>query len=278
MNTTASTPSPEIGNTCELPGIRINYQDMGEGEPILLIHGSGPGVSAWANWRGVLPVLSQKYRVIAPDMAGFGYTVTDRAPKFSVEDWVQQVVGFLDALDIQKVHVVGNSFGGAIALHLAKKHPDRLKKIVLMGAVSLTFPITDELDKVWGYQPSIEAMREMMGIFAYDQSLITEDLIQSRYEVSKQRGMDKVYESLFPGPRQRWVDALGQSESALREITHETLIVHGRDDKVIPLDISMRLLKVLEKSTLLVFGQCGHWTQIEKRQEFLDAVDSFFSR
>lgn len=266
---------PEIGKTCVIAGARINYHDIGNGEPLLLIHGSGPGVSAWANWRGVIPDLSAKYRVLAPDMAGFGYTRTDQPPTFDVERWVDQVVGLLDALCLDAVHVVGNSFGGAIALHLARCYPKRVRKLVLMGAVSLGFPITPGLEKVWGYTPSLEGMRELMGCFAHDQGLVNEDLIASRYEVSRQRGMDRVYESLFPAPRQRWVDGLAPSEQALRTISHRTLIVHGRDDRVIPVDVSMRLARVLPNADLLVFGQCGHWTQIEKRDAFVHAVVAF---
>ncbi|MES2412864.1 MAG: alpha/beta hydrolase [Pseudomonadota bacterium] len=255
----------------------MNYHDTGTGESILLIHGSGPGVSAWANWRGIMPALSNEFRVIAPDMAGFGYTTTDEPMIFSVYTWVQQISSFLDKLNLERVHVVGNSFGGAIALHLAREHPERVGRIVLMGAVSLPFQISGGLEKVWGYTPSINAMRELMGVFAFDKSLITEELISSRYEVSTQRGMDKIYESLFPAPRQRWVDALAQEEAELRRITHETLIVHGRDDRVIPLEISVRLLNTLPNSDLIVFGKCGHWTQIEKRVEFVNAVKSFLS-
>jgi len=274
--TTQTQLPPEMGKTCAIPGARINYHDTGSGAPVLLIHGSGPGVSAWANWRGVIPLLGTNYRVIAPDMAGFGYTQSEQAPAFDVARWVDQVVQFLDQLGLAKVHVVGNSFGGAVALHLARRHPQRVDKLVLMGAVSLPFPLTPGLDKVWGYTPSQEAMRELMGLFAHDRSLVNDDLVASRYEVSRQRGMDKVYEALFPEPRQRWVDALGQDEAALRAITHRTLIVHGRDDQVIPLDVSLRLERVLPNADLLVFGNCGHWTQIEKRDEFVRAVRAFF--
>lgn len=274
MTIPPQTP-PEIGKTCDLPGVHINYHDTGSGAPVLLIHGSGPGVSAWANWRGVIPPLGETYRVIAPDMVGFGYTRTDQPAAFDVECWVDLVVQLLDRLGLPKVHVVGNSFGGAIALHLARRHPQRVDKLVLMGAVSLPFPLTPGLDKVWGYTPSLQGMRELMGLFAHDQSLINDDLIASRFEVSRQRGMDKVYESLFPAPRQRWVDALGQDENLLRRVRNRTLIVHGRDDQVIPVDVSLRLLRVLPNADLLVFGNCGHWTQIEKRDEFVRAVRAF---
>ena len=277
MNTETPT-SPEIGKSCAIAGATINYHDLGQGEPLLLIHGSGPGVSAWANWRGVMPDLSTQFRVIAPDMIGFGHSRSEVVPQFDVDRWVGQVVALLDALGLDRVNVVGNSFGGAIALHLARRHPGRVHRLALMGAVSLSFQLTRGLDLVWGYRPSPEAMRDLMKVFAHDQSLISEDLIASRYQVSMQRGMDKVYESLFPAPRQRWVEALAHSEEQLREVKQPTLIMHGREDQVIPLEISLRLMSILPNPTLLVFGNCGHWTQIEKREAFIGAVTDFMHR
>ena len=279
MNTPTTLPaSPEIAKSRAIAGATINYHDLGHGQPLLLIHGSGPGVSAWANWRGVMPDLSKHFRVIAPDMLGFGHTRSDNPPTFDVERWVDQVVALLDALGLQQVDVVGNSFGGAIALHLARKHPRRVRRLALMGAVSLSFDITPGLELVWAYRPSLEAMRGLMKVFAHDQSLISDDLIASRYQVSTQRGMDKVYESLFPAPRQRWVDALAHNEEQLRALKHPTLIMHGREDQVIPLSISLRLMAILPNATLLVFGNCGHWTQIEKREAFIAALRDFLDR
>ncbi|VCU72325.1 2-hydroxymuconate semialdehyde hydrolase [Pigmentiphaga humi] len=277
MNTTETSSSPELGKSLALPGLRVNYHDRGEGRPLLLVHGSGPGVSAWANWRGVIDELSCHHRVIAPDMAGFGYTAFDPGTSFDIDHWVGQVIGVLDALELEQVDLLGNSFGGGIALHVARRHPERVRRLVLMGAVSVSFPLTEGLDMVWGYTPSIDNMRRLMGVFAWDQSLTTESLVRLRYEASIQRGMDKVYESLFPAPRQRWVDMLAQPEEELARIDNPTLILHGRDDKVIPLEASLRLLRILKNADLTVFGNCGHWTQIEKRREFVHAVLEFLA-
>jgi 2-hydroxymuconate-semialdehyde hydrolase len=83
---------------------------------VLLIHGSGPGVTAWANWRLVMPALAQSCRVIAPDMVGFGYTERLPGDVHTMEGWVAHAIGVLDALGIERTDLVGNSFGGAIAL------------------------------------------------------------------------------------------------------------------------------------------------------------------
>lgn len=269
--------SPEIGKKCPTGQFETNYHDVGDGAPILMIHGSGPGVSAWANWRGVLADMGKTNRVVAPDMVGFGYTEVPEGRDLGIGVWLDQLVSLLDNLELPKVHLVGNSFGGAIALHFTRKYPQRVAKLALMGAVSSSFPITEGLDKVWGYTPSHENMRELMNVFVHNKGLISEDLIKLRFEASKQRGMDKVYESLFPAPRQQWVDVLALPDEGLRSIKQPTLILHGRDDQVIPFSASLRAFDLIPNASLLAFGGCGHWTQIEKRNEFVRAVLAFFN-
>ncbi|MCB1755197.1 MAG: alpha/beta fold hydrolase, partial [Gammaproteobacteria bacterium] len=156
--------NPEIGKSIKAAGLMTNYHEQGQGEPVLLIHGSGPGVSAWANWRLTLPALADNYRVIAPDMAGFGFSERPENYQYNMENWVTQAVGLLDALEIEKAAVVGNSFGGALALAMAIKHPSRVERLVLMGSVGVPFDITEGLDAVWGYQPSLENMKSLLDI------------------------------------------------------------------------------------------------------------------
>ncbi|MCP1604144.1 alpha/beta fold hydrolase [Pseudomonas citronellolis] len=267
--------SPEIANSLRIGDCTINYHDQGKGEPILLIHGSGPGVTAWANWRGVIPELSARARVIAPDMLGFGYTQCPAGRRLDPDAWVNQLTGLLDALDVATVSVVGNSFGGAIALALAQRHPQRVKRLVLMGSAGLSFPITEGLEKVWGYQPSLQAMGELMGVFAYDHSLINDDLVRMRYEASIRDDVQSRFAQLFPAPRQQGVEMLAVPEAALRELPQQTLLIHGRDDRVIPLEVSERLLRLIPHAQLHVFGECGHWVQIERAGEFIRLLMDF---
>ena len=273
----AETQNPEIGQSIQTGPILTNYHDVGSGDPVLMIHGSGPGVSAWANWRLTLGNLKSNFRMLALDMAGFGYTQSPEGMEFTREVWLQQLVDFLDALGLEKVHVIGNSFGGSMALALAIAHPERVNKVILMGAVGVPFELTDGLDAVWGYEPSVENMDAILRIFAYDQSLIGEELAKLRYEASIRPGIQEAFSSMFPAPRQRWVDAMAHEEKDIRAIPHKTLMVHGRDDKVIPLSTSMTLLDWIDDSQLHVFGRCGHWTQIEHSDAFCRIVDSFLN-
>ncbi len=267
--------NPEIGLTCPTGQVVTNYHDLGEGAPVLLIHGSGPGVSAWANWRLPLSVLSRRFRCIAPDMAGFGYSAVPAGYAFTRQAWLDQLIGLLDALGIEKAHVVGNSFGGSMALALAIAAPERVDRLVLMGSVGVPFALTEGLDAVWGYTPGIDRMKAIMGYFAFDRALIGDDLVRMRYEASVRPGVQESYAAMFPAPRQRWIEAMSHAEADLRAIPHQTLLIHGRDDRVIPLQTTLTLNSWIDNSQAHIFGRCGHWTQIEQASRFGRLVDDF---
>jgi 2-hydroxymuconate-semialdehyde hydrolase len=275
MTTTIS--SPEIGQSIDAGGIDVNYHDHGSGFPVLLIHGSGPGVSAYANWRLVMPELSKQRRVIAPDMVGFGFTERPAGYQYTMTNWVKQAIDLLDALGLEQADLVGNSFGGALSLALTIHHPERVRRLVLMGAAGVSFPITPALDAVWGYEPSFENMRRIMDVFAYDRGLVNDDLARLRYQASAREGVQESSAQMFPAPRQRWVEALASPEEDIAKIDKETLIVHGRDDQVIPLENSLRMSQLISRSQLHVFGRCGHWTQIEHAARFAQLVSNFLA-
>ena len=275
----SATPSnPEIGQSITAAGIRTNYHDSGgAGAPVLLIHGSGPGVSAWANWRLVMPALAQQARVIAPDMVGFGYTERPQGFVYSMDAWVRQAVGLLDALGIARTDLVGNSFGGGLSLALAIAHPERVRRLVLMGSAGVSFPLTEGLDAVWGYTPSVENMRAIMDYFAFDQGLMSDDLARLRFEASIRPGFQESFAAMFPAPRQRWIEALASAEADIRALPHQALVIHGREDRVIPLSTSLTLSSWIQRSQLHVYGQCGHWTQIEHAARFARLVGDFLA-
>ncbi|HAC33684.1 MAG TPA: 2-hydroxy-6-oxo-2,4-heptadienoate hydrolase [Gammaproteobacteria bacterium] len=268
--------NPEIGQFIDAGGIRTNYHDLGEGEPTVMIHGSGPGVTAFANWRGSFPVLSERLRIIAPDMLGFGYTETPEGMEYTLENWVKHLIGLLDALGIEKANLVGNSYGGALTLATAIRHPDRVNRIVLMGAAGVSFELTEGLDYAWGYTPSLENMRKMLDLFAYNRELVTDELAQMRFEASSRPGVQERYGSMFPAPRQRSIEALASDEDDIRKIQSPALIIHGREDVILPYSNSTRLFELLPNAQLHMFGKCGHWTQIEHTRRFNALLLDFF--
>lgn len=271
------TQNPEIGHAIVANGIVTNYHDVGTGFPVLLIHGSGPGVSAWANWRLTIPALAAGRRVIAPDMVGFGFSERPVGIRYGLDTWVAQAIGLLDALKIERADLIGNSFGGALALALAIRHPTRVRRLVLMGAAGVSFPITPGLDAVWGYQPSIQNMRQLLDIFSFDHTLMSDELAELRYRASIQPGFQEAFSAMFPAPRQNGVEALASREEDIRALPHETLVIHGREDQVLPLSNSLTLAQWISRSQLHVFGRCGHWTQIEHAARFTQLVSDFLA-
>lgn len=275
---TGVSTRPELGRTVTAGGIATNYLDEGDGPAVVFVHGSGPGVTAYANWRLTIPALAGRFHCYAPDMVGFGFTERPPGIEYGLQTWVDQLVGFLDALGLDRVNLVGNSFGGAIALRLASQHPDRVSRLALMGSVGVPFPITEGLDAVWGYQPSPAAMRRIMDYFAYSRELVSDELAEVRYRASIEPGFQESFAAMFPPPRQRWVDALTTPDDEIAALPHETLIIHGREDQVIPLHTSLRLFELIDRAELHIFGRCGHWTQIEWAAPFAELLADFLSR
>jgi pimeloyl-ACP methyl ester carboxylesterase len=273
----AETEKPEIGATADAAGVKTNYLEAGKGPDVVLIHGSGPGVTAYANWRLVIPKLGEDFHVVAPDMVGFGFTDRPDDIEYSVQTWADQTVGLMDSLGIQKAHLVGNSFGGAIALRIATQHPDRVDRMVLMGSMGVDFPITEGLERVWGYEPSFENMRKVLDVFAFDRKLVPDELAEVRYRASMQPGFQESFAAMFPAPRQRWVDAMRTPDEEIRKLTHRTLIIHGREDQVIPVETTIKLMQLIDNGDVHVFSHCGHWVQIERNADFNRLVRDFFT-
>jgi 2-hydroxymuconate-semialdehyde hydrolase len=275
---TMSENNPEIGKSIATVGYKTNYHDQGAGPAVLMLHGSGAGVTGWANWRGQIPALSPSFRVVAPDLIGFGYT--ERLPGFQykfMDTWVDQMLALLDALEIGQAHVVGNSFGGSLALALAVRAPARIGRMVLMGSGGVAAPVTPELEELWGYKPSAANMKKIMSIMAHNQSLVSDEIAEMRYRATMRPGVQEAFEQLFPPPRQRWLDAQIVPDDRLRALSHPVLIVHGREDRVVPPSTSQRLFELIPNAQLHLIGQCGHWTMIEHRDRFNRMVADFFS-
>ena len=262
----------------DIGGVATEILDTGAGSPVLLLHGSGPGVSALANWRPVIPALSKDHRVIAPDQLGFGGTATGEARTYGRKAWTDHALAVLDALETGPVDIIGNSMGGAVALSIAAARPEAVRRIVLMGTMGVAMALPPGLNTIWGYQPGVANMREVIGLFAHDRALITDDLVRMRYESSLNPPVRDSWAAMFPEPRQRWVDDLALAGSELAAITQPVLMVHGSDDRVVPWRSSSQLLvDLLPDVRLHVIGGCGHWTMIEKTAEFLAVVEPFLA-
>lgn len=270
----------EIGKSIVAAGIKTNYHEAGEGQPLVLLHGSGPGVSAWANWSRVIPRLGTRFRVLAPDIVGFGFTERPDEAEYGIKLWVRHLIGFLDALDVRRATLVGNSFGGGISLAASLRHADRIERMVMMGAPAGEFAQTEGLAASWHYEPSLANMENMLRMFPHDQSIVTAEMIRARYEASLLHGGQAAFRKLIakPGISGEQTMVRGVPEEALRTIQTPILALHGRDDHVVPLECSLRIMRSVPNAELHVFGNCGHWVQIEREAAFVELVTSFAAR
>jgi 2-hydroxymuconate-semialdehyde hydrolase len=270
----------------DVAGVSTALIDVGPDEsgagtgypPVLLLHGSGPGVTAAANWRPVIPALSENHRVLAPDQLGFGGTATGEPRTYGRQAWTEHALALLDTLGVGTVDIIGNSMGGAVALSIARARPHAVRRIVLMGSMGVAMALPAGLNTIWGYTPGVPQMREVIGLFAHDRRLITDELVELRYQASLRPAVRDSWQAMFPEPRQRWVDDLALSGAELASVAVPVLLVHGRDDRVVPWRVSSaQLIDLLPDARLHVMSGCGHWTMIEKTAEFLAVVRPFLA-
>jgi pimeloyl-ACP methyl ester carboxylesterase len=255
----------------------IHYHDVGEGDPVVLIHGSGPGVSGWANFEGNLPAFSQGYRCLVPDLPGFGQSeANDEHPLVHGQD---AVLRFLDELGIEKAAIVGNSLGGGVGAKFAAAHPDRITKLVSIGGIGINLlgPAPSEGIKLlvaFVEDPTRARLVEWMESMVFDPSILTDELIERRLAQATRPEIAAEARKMYsraglPLIRQS-LNGVGAS-TAIAHFAHiqaPTLLLWGRDDRVSPLDMALVPMRLIPKCELHVFHDCGHWVMIERRAEF----------
>ncbi|MFV2175518.1 alpha/beta fold hydrolase [Actinomadura sp. LOL_016] len=254
------------------PGELTHYHDLGDGVPVTLLHGSGAGVSAAANWWLNLPDLSRGNRAIALDLLGFGRTVVAPGTAFGIDAWVEHTVRLLDALGIERTWLVGNSLGGWVAFQMALSHPDRLLGIVSMGTGGA--PRTSVLAGHARPQVSVEGIRKVLREFVTDASLVTGELVQARYNAASAPGAQERFQQVVQARDHDRVHHPLDLD-ALKGFDRPVLLVHGREDTVIPVSRSLELAEVLPRADLHLFSHCGHWSQVERAAEFNRIVAEF---
>ncbi|MEV6362126.1 4,5:9,10-diseco-3-hydroxy-5,9,17-trioxoandrosta-1(10),2-diene-4-oate hydrolase [Nocardia asteroides] len=259
------------------PDLKLHYHEagVGNGPTIVLLHGGGPGASAWSNFARNIPVLAQNFHVIALDQPGFGKS--DKPvdhPQYFVHASTA-LLALLDHLQItDRVHLLGNSLGGGTSVRFALDNPKRAGKLVLMGpgglSTNLFAPDPTEGVKLlskFTYEPTRDNLEKFLRIMVFDQALVTEELIDERFAAAKtpeslaaMRAMGKSFASADFEKGMLWRDAY--------KLRQPVLLIWGREDRVNPLDGALVATKVIPRVQLHVFGGCGHWAQLEKFDEF----------
>ena len=275
-------------NFAQLDRWRVRYHDAGSGYPVLLLHGSGPGATAWSNFGPNIEALAKKYRVIAPDFPGWGLSDAfdpETGKRFDVN--AQVVISLMDHLKIEKAAVIGNSMGGIASQMLTAQHPDRISHCITMGAPAPGGPhlffqpvgLTEGLKILFeAYRtPTEENVRKLVEIMVFDSAFVTDELVKQR--TANTIANPEHLSNFLKGLATMHIDAVGRDEllHALEASTVPALIIHGRDDRVVPIEHSLRTAALMPKSTLMVFNHCGHWAQLEYAAKFNGLVDGFLS-
>jgi 2-hydroxy-6-oxonona-2,4-dienedioate hydrolase len=278
MTDTATTITDEgTGKTVETSAGTVYYNEAGEGHPLLLLHGSGPGATGWSNFGRNMGMLSGSFRCIAPDMPGWGRSV---AVTYEQRDHVASAIELLDALGIEKAAVVGNSMGGATAVKLAAQHPDRVSHLITMGvgySGSRMFSAGDgpseglKLLQAAYIDPSPEGMRRMVDIFTFDKTFATDALVEQRSAVARSR---PDHLENFIGGMAKPRRGVATAEEIVT-ITAPSLIMHGRDDRVVHYEGSLNLVSMIPNARMVLVNRCGHWLMLEHSDEFNRLVDDF---
>ena len=251
-------------------------------ETIIFLHGSGPGVSGTSNWKGVLPHYEEKFHVLAPDIIGFGETDhPEELPKNGalwMKERVNQIINMMDELGIEKAHLVGNSLGGVISFFLLMNAPERFDRVVLMGAGGGLKEPTPELAKLATFHrdPDPVAFKNLLRWFLTDESLLENELdqiVSERLEMFLRPEVRRSYEGFFS------VNQLSDMlvpPAALRRMKNEMLLIHGHEDRFVPVESSLYAMNYLPNAQLHIFKGCGHWAQVEQKERFLKLTLDFF--
>ena len=261
--------------------VQLHYNDCGSGtETLILLHGSGPGASGWANFsRNVEPLVAAGYRVILLDCPGWSKSDPIVCTGSRSELNARALKGFIDALGLETVHLIGNSMGGHSAVAFALAHPGRVGKLILMGGgtggPSQFVPMPTEgiklLQKLYR-EPTIENLKAMMAVFVFDSSSLTDALYQARLDnmLARRDHLENFVKSLAANPKQ-----FTDYGPRLGEVKAQTLVIWGRDDRFVPMDIGLRLLWGIPNAELHIFNKCGHWAQWEHADKFNRMVLDF---
>ena len=265
----------------------LRYHEAGEGPPLLLLHGSGPGVTGWRNFRGNLPSFAERFRCLVLEFPGFGVSdPTDEHPMLAAGN---AVLRFLDGLGLDQVDVIGNSMGGLVATRVAIAAPERVRRLVTIGGVGaqLLSPGPGEGIKLLAEftdEPTREKLVRWLRSMVHDQSLVTEELVEQRWAQATDPDTLAAARRMYSSKAlARQAEAMAASDappywSQLHKVRARTLLTWGRDDRVSPLDMALVPMRTIPAAELHVFPDCGHWVMIEQQEAFESAVLAFLGR
>lgn len=261
-------------------GVRLHYHDVGEGPPVVLLHGGGPGAGSWDNFARNTPAFAERHRLLLVDMPQFGRSAKVPLGGPRLTRTADILLALLDGLGVERADFVGNSMGGQVAARLAINAPDRIRRLVLIGSAPIPYAtmVPQPLEGIKllrdyyaGDGPSTVKMRRLLETIVHDRSIVTDPIVEARYRASIDPDLVRLQAAgnLFEPE-----NLLGELDRVLAP----TLIVWGQDDRFGALDVGLFMLRAFRDARMHVFGHCGHWAQVERADEFnrlvLDFLDA----
>jgi 2-hydroxy-6-oxonona-2,4-dienedioate hydrolase len=290
LRSTLNLPPGIVSNFIDLDGIKTHFVEAGVGDPVVLVHGAGPGASGWSGWREAIPALAQHFHVYAIDTLGFG--LTDKPTNIVYRDQasVQHLAAFIDALCLDDVNLIGNSRGAYIAAKYLLDYPGRVRSAVLVssGSIASAMGIERTAKQSGGrgildaYDGTPEAMKRWMEVIVHDHSKITDELIQRRVAMAALPGHDycrksqnDYRKSLKNDPNER---QLFDIRHRLPEVTLPIHMVWGAKDSFAPAEFAERLKPMLPNMTFEMFEESGHQAQNDESDRFNETAINFIRR
>jgi 4,5:9,10-diseco-3-hydroxy-5,9,17-trioxoandrosta-1(10),2-diene-4-oate hydrolase len=254
-------------------GFRFHYYDEGEGEVVVLLHGSGTGASGYTNFKkNFIALKNAGFRVILPDLPGYGFSSKPDNVVYSMDYFNQKIIELLDILDVHKFSLIGNSLGGALSIGLGLNHVERVQKLILMA------PGGVEDREIYNEMPGIkklmsdflggdmnqEKIEGLLALFPYDASIVTDEMVQERMEILPLMNSQVLATMAIPN-----------MEEQLHLLHQPVLAFWGMNDQFIPVSGAMKIGEHCPNAQVMLFSQCGHWVMIEQEEVFNSACINF---
>ncbi len=256
-------------------GINTGYIEAGDGPPLVLVHGGGAGVNGYSNWFATLPLLAKHFHVMAIDMVGFG--ATDKPDpddfEYSQQARISHVAGFVEALGLAPANLLGNAMGGGVVLGVAATWPELVDKLILTGSPGVKAKLNDAVKPVMGYDYTPEGMARLIKVMTHESFQSPQALIDYRYKNSIDPDVKRGYDATIAWVRER--GGLDYEEEFIARVRAPTLVINGKQDRIITLVQAYRMLELIENSAGYIMPNCGHWTMIEHPIEFAGVVTQF---
>ncbi len=270
-----ATGIPE-GNYVDISGgLQLHYHDVGEGTPIVFVHGSGPGASGYSNFKqNYFHFAEAGYRCIVPDLVGFGYSSKPEGRDYELDFFVSTLKELLDHLEIQKCVLVGNSLGGAVSIKMALDHPDLVEKLIMMAPGGIESK--EAYFKMPGIQRMVtefvggtldqEGLGALLSMLVFDPRHVTPCLIEERFGVLQTQPADVLSRMSVPDMGER-----------LGELICPILGFWGTEDQFCPATGAQKFLKQCKKTRFIEVTECGHWVMVEFADMFNKACLDFLA-